>query len=356
MPVYVNARFLTQPITGVQRYATEISLHLKKMVPWTKFITPGNIVHRYIAEILDAKPVGRFSGYLWEQIELPKYLKGFGSPLLINLANTAPLFYKEQIVTIHDVAFLRNPLWFSKKFCYYYKLLIPRIARKSLKVVTVSKFSKKEIVNLMDIDERKIKVIYNAVSSEFVSMAKNGLPNEYGKYILAVSSLDPRKNFKNLILAFGRLKLQDTKLIIVGSGNRVFADEGLREVASFRNDIVFVNDTVDDELLTGLYKNAICFVYPSLYEGFGLPPLEAMACGCPTVVSNAASLPEVCGDAAYYVDPHDVDSIADGMRKVLTDDDLRRSLIKKGLERVNFFSWERSAREFLRVFEEVLKS
>jgi len=108
--------------------------------------------------------------------------------------------------------------------------------------------------------------------------------------------------------------------------------------------------------LIGLYKNARLLIYPSLYEGFGLSPLEAMACGCPIIVSNTTSLPEVCGDAAYYVDPLDVDSIAEGLIAVLTDDALRQGLIQKGLERVKFFSWEKSAKEYMKVFEEVLNT
>jgi len=350
---YINARFLTHKITGVQRYAVEISRQLKKLCPEVEFAAPKNIIHKGLAKDLDVKIIGKHTGHVWEQHDLPGFLKKRGTPLLLNLSNTAPLFYKNSLVTIHDIAFFRNPLWFSKKFFYFYRFLIPRIAKKSLKVVTVSDFSKKEIMDILSVDEGRIEVIYNAVSSKFMDRAKSGFFNEYDKYILAVSSLDPRKNFVNLLLAFKGLKLQDTKLIVVGSRHRVFADVGLKEVASSCENIVFVDNSVDDDLLAGLYKNAILFVYPSLYEGFGLPPLESMACGCPVVVSNAASLPEVCGDAAYYVNPHDVDSIADGMRKVLTDDDLRRSLVKKGLERVNFFSWERSAREFLRVFEEV---
>ncbi len=115
-----------------------------------------------------------------------------------------------------------------------------------------------------------------------------------------------------------------------------------------------MNYKINDKILYNLYKNAKLFVFPSLYEGFGLPPLEAMACGCPVVVSNVASLPEVCGDAGYYVDPYCVESIAEGIYQVLTDESLRQSLIQKGLERAALFSWEKSAREHLKVFEETL--
>ena len=124
----------------------------------------------------------------------------------------------------------------------------------------------------------------------------------------------------------------------------------------FLKDRVVFLDYVPEKDLPHLYSEAAAFVFPSLYEGFGLPPLEAMACGCPVIVSNAASLPEVCGDAAYYVDPYDVESIAEGIYKVLMNEILRQDLIAKGLERVKLFSWEKAAKEHLKVFEEVLNS
>ena len=143
--------------------------------------------------------------------------------------------------------------------------------------------------------------------------------------------------------------------MVVGEENRVFGGEGLKELIQSSDGIVH-HRIVDDQMLLRLYRNARIMVYPSLYEGFGLPPLEAMGCGCPVVVSNATSLPEVCGDAAYYIDPYTVESIAEGMCKVLTDDSLRQSLIRKGLGRAKMFTWEKSAKEHLKVFEEVMAS
>lgn len=353
MKIYINARFLTQQITGVQRYAIEISTQLNTVHTDITFVTPKKIIHKDLAKKLNISINGRLSGHLWEQIELPKYLKKHNNPLLINLANTAPLFYKNQIVTIHDLAFLRNPKWFSSKFYLYYKLLIPKIAENSLKIITVSNFSRKEIVNLLNIPEEKVGVIYNAVSQDFIELSRDNFENKYGEYILSVASLDPRKNFKNLVLSFNKLNLKGTKLVIVGSENKVFADQKLKSLIQENPNIILTGYVTDEELI-GLYRNATFFIFPSLYEGFGLPPLEAMACGCPVVVSNAASLPEVCGDAAYYVNPYNVESIAEGMYKVLTDETLRQSLIQKGIERAKLFSWEKSAKEHIRVFEEVL--
>ncbi|MBI5055310.1 MAG: glycosyltransferase family 4 protein [Nitrospirae bacterium] len=352
--IFINSRFLSQNITGVQRYAAEISKQIKRLYPDTAFISPLNTINKRLSKELTPASIGKTTGSLWEQIELPLHLKKFGSPLLLNLANTAPLFYKNQIVTIHDMAFFRKPEWFSKTFSCYYKFLIPQIAKNSAKIITVSYFSRKEIVRLLKVPEEKVQVIYNAVSEKFLRPSEYPVDFGYGDYILAVSSLDPRKNFKALISAFDRIKLPGFKLIIAGERKKIFADVELNNLIDENKKIIFVGYASDDDL-ANLYKKARLFVFPSLYEGFGLPPLEAMACGCPVVVSNVASLPEVCGDAAYYIDPYSEESIAVGMHRVSTDNSLRQDMIKKGLERAKIFSWEKSAREHIKVFEEVLR-
>ncbi|MBI5408865.1 MAG: glycosyltransferase family 4 protein [Nitrospirae bacterium] len=355
MHIYINARFLSQNITGVQRYAVEISRQLKTLHKDISLLAPNEILHKELSMELGVYALGKRSGHLWEQMELSRYLKKLGSPLLLNLANTAPAYYRDQIVTIHDLAFLRNPGWFSRAFYYYYRFLIPQIAKNALKIVTVSNFSKKEIVELLKVPEEKVEVIYNAVSERFLAVSEKTIDYKHGEYILAVSSINPRKNFKNLISAFGRLKLSGVKLVIAGERKNIFADKELNNLIGENKNIIFYGYASDEDLIS-LYKNAKLFIYPSLYEGFGLSPLEAMACGCPVVVSNTTSLPEVCGDAAYYVDPFTVDSIAEGLNAVLTDEALRQGLIQKGLERVKLFSWEKSAKEHIKVFEEVLNT
>ena len=351
--IAVNSRFLTQQITGVQRAALEISRYLRKLAPDIEYIAPKNILNKRAAKELNAISCGSLKGHLWEQTELIRYLKKQDNPLLINPANTAPLFYKRQIVTIHDMSWLRNPSWFSKKFYYLYKFLIPKIAKNSLTVVTVSEFSKKEIMNLLEMPEEKIRVVHNAISGAFSNMLKMPPKKNNNNYVLAVSSIDPRKNLNNLLLSFNKLNLKNMKLVVAGSENKIFAQHKLRNLISINKNITFTG-YISEEEMVDLYRNAKLFVFPSLYEGFGLPPLEAMACGCPVIASNVASLPEVCGDAAYYVAPYDVESIAEGMYKVLTDDNLKQNLIKKGFERVKLFSWEKSAEEYIKVFDEVM--
>ncbi len=346
--IVVNARFLTQKITGTQRFAIEISKRLKKLLPSVKFVAPHNILHKDLAEELETNVIGNTTSHLWEQITLPRYLKAAGNPILINLVNTAPLFYKKQIVTIHDLAFLRNPKWFSKTFYLYYRFLIPKIVKNSQKILTVSYFSKNEIMELLHIPQTKIEVIYNAVDVKF-----HFNPNaKKKKYILTVSSIDPRKNLKNLILAYKKLSPKDYKLIIAGSKNKIFNNTDFREAINGVPGIEFTGH-VNDKKLVKLYQEATLFVFPSLYEGFGLPPLEAMACGTPVIVSKTASLPEVCGDAAYYVDPHDPDNIAKGIKDVLYNKELQNQLIAKGFARVKMFEWKNSVEKLLKIINEL---
>lgn len=338
----VNARFLTQKITGVQRFAIEISKSLKLQLPNVRFVSPAEIIHKEVASFLEVETYGKLNSHLWEQLELPVYLKKHKNPLLINFSNTAPLFYKNQVVTIHDLSFIINPAWFSKPFRIFYSFLIPKIARKSVKVITVSNSSKKDIHQLLGIDLSKIEVIYNSISADFKNINNIKKKNMYGKYILAVSSLDPRKNFLNLIKAFIEANLPNTKLVIVGSENKVFSNQNIKDLVYNNKSIVFTG-YVDDGELINLYRHALLFIYPSLYEGFGLPPLEAMACSCPTIVSKVASLPEVCGEASYYINPNNITSITEGIIKLAESEKLRAELINKGLKRVNLFNWEASA-------------
>lgn len=164
----INSRFLTQQITGVQRFAIEISLRLKDMLKDNVlFVAPNNIVQFEIAKQLNVKIIGKHTGHLWEQWDLPKWLKHNGSPLLLNLCNLAPLRYKNKISTIHDVSFVRFPQTYSRKFLLLYQFIIPKIILSSKLILTVSQFSKDEIVDVYKTDDKKIVVVYNAVSSFF---------------------------------------------------------------------------------------------------------------------------------------------------------------------------------------------
>jgi glycosyltransferase involved in cell wall biosynthesis len=353
MDIYVNCRFLTQKVTGAQRFAIEISRQLKKLNPNINFISPKNIVNKNVAQELNVKILGKNTGYIWEQVDLPLYLKTKGNPLLINLVNVAPLIYKNQVVTIHDISWKHFPDSVSRQFYAVYSFLIPRIAKNSRHIFTVSEFSKKDISSQLGIPEEKFTVIYNSVSKHF-----RRLFTKKEKLILSVATLQPYKNLESLIKAFISLKnkgrLREYKLYLVGGINRkVFSNSNISRLVEGRGDIHFTGYVSDDELVK-LYNTAEAFVLPSKFEGFGIPPLEAMACGTPVIVSNAGSLPEVCGDAAYYVNPYSTEDIAKGIERVINDKKLQMELIEKGLKRVKLFSWEKSAKKLMETVEKIL--
>ena len=354
--VVVNARFLTQKITGVQRFAIELSKALKEKRPDITFVAPNNIIHTELADLLDVQIIGKTTnGVIWEQMVLPRYLAKKGKPLLINLGNVAPLFYNNNVVAIYDLAFYLHPEWFSKKAALFYNFLIPLIIKNARYILTSSLYSKNDICKYFNIKEEIVAVLYPTISKIFLDerLEKKNRANSYGDYILAVSSLDPRKNFKNLIKAFKSCKLPATNLVIVGNAHKLFAaDEELSALSKNDPTIIFTG-YVDDKELVSLYTKAKVFAYPSLFEGFGIPPLEAMACGCLTVVSNVTSLPEACGEASIYVDPFNVDNIKEGLLKSLNDGAERQRLIELGYERVKIYENDESINKLMTIIDSI---
>jgi glycosyltransferase involved in cell wall biosynthesis len=349
MPTCINARFLTQPVTGVQRFAIELSLRLKQLDSSIEFVCPKDVMQHDIFEKLGAKVIGKMTGHLWEQTDLPQYLKKQGSPLLINLGNTAPLLYKNKIVTIHDMCFKVYPKTYSKSFVHLYNFITPNIIRTSKHVVTVSEFSKDEIIRYYKTDKDMISVIYNATDESFRPVYDSDLLKE--NYFLAVSSLNYRKNFLAIFQAFDIVaaKNKDIKLYLIGDlESKSFAKIDISGYLNSRR--IKILGRVSDTELIKYYSNAEGFVYPSLYEGFGIPPLEAQSCGCPILLSNASCLPEIFEESALYCDPFSIDSIASNMLKMF-DVNIRESLKAKNKENVNRFSWNQSAITLLNLIQ-----
>lgn len=341
MKVAINGRFLTQKVTGVQRYARQITTHLIKagidleiLVPRRSTLDLPEVFKPYV------KRVGFMKGHAWEQFELP--LKRDKTRVLLNFCNTAPVLDSNKYVIIHDLAFFENPKWFAFNFSAFYRFLIPKIARTSKKVGTVSQFSKDEITKFLNLSKSKVFITPNGFShinpENFKRNGQVSKPEEVT--LLTVGSIDPRKNQQVLIDAM-QLLPEEFKLYIVGDRNKNF---NLPNFSSQNKRVIFTG-YLSDEKLKSLYRKADLFVYPSVYEGFGVPVLEAMSYGLPVIASRRASIPEVIGSAAYLVDEvKDPKSWAEAIMAKHLDKDWQKSTRLKGYSRLDNFNWPNSAK------------
>lgn len=369
MKIGINGRFLVAKQTGVQRAAYNLTRSLvaidrrNQYFLFTGESQIGNPDWDYPNVELITSPLkvgDNLRNHWWEQFTLPRLAKKHGVDILHSPANMAPLFYKgPAIVHIHDLCFVVNPQWYSYLFHSVYNFLIPRLARKATRVITNSNNSRNDLLQFCNIDAGRVNLIYWAVDESFTPDPEPEadrlveIPEE--GYILYVGSLEPRKNISNLVEAFQRLRNQypnlKTKLILIGGESPLFADVRLK-IKRYREDVIF-KGFVNDLALREYYRRATVVAYPSLYEGFGLPPLEAMASGTPVVTSMTSSIPEVVGDAALMVSPYDYQQLSDALAQVILDENLRQHLRKKGLEQVKRFSWKIVARSIIAVYHEV---
>lgn len=340
--IVINARFLTQDIRGVQRFAEQVCLELKTLRSDLLFVTPDGIRRHDSARQLGVSVIGRNRGHLWEQLDLPLWLARRGNPPLVSLCNTAPMLYGNQIAAHHDITYVRHPESYSPLFRRLYRTMTPLLLRRIRALITVSEFSRREISQHYGYPVRNICVVPNAVSPRFRPFCASDREGAARPYLLAVSSPNAHKNFERMVAAFLSLEgFDDVELRIVGDSHSVFSPDSCRVNGNQR--IRMLGRLSDDELVEE-YQSARAFVFPSLYEGFGIPPLEAQACGCPVIAAHAASIPEVLGESALYFDPLDVDSIARTMSLVLQDANLRADLRTLGEANVARYSWAASAR------------
>ncbi|MDP6849727.1 MAG: glycosyltransferase family 1 protein [Planctomycetota bacterium] len=356
--LFINARFLTEPMTGLQRSGIEILSELHAM------LDEGEIDAQQWRFVLLApdfgdelpdwprfefKAGGIFRSHLWEQLSLPRLAKG---PLLC-LKNTAPIRHTQLISMIHDALVWEQPDSYSISFGRLYRFLLPRVARRSRVVLTPSKNSADLLSERTSVPRNRFVVVSNGhehalrTNSDTSVLEKHSLFS--GKYLIAVSSHMKNKNFYNAARAVREAKLSNIPLVVVGGANpEVF--EGSNELPDNCRTI----GRVGDSALRALYENSLGLIFPSFHEGFGLPPLEAMALGCPVIVSQTSSLPEVCGDAALYCNPSDVSDIARQVSRLANDRGLVAELKQKGLAQAKKFSWRTTARTVWKAVEENL--
>jgi len=344
MKAYINGRFLSQQITGVQQFAFEICRYLQNADLDLTLLVPKGVTVPHALSHLPSVTVGKNSGYLWEQVELPSWLKKQGSPLLINFCNTAPLMYPNQWVTIHDLAFMHHPEWFSGSFSRVYRFLIPRIAKRSKKIFTVSQTIERQLQTVLRVPAEKITILYNGISHDLLK-AGHAAPGNRKKMILTVSSINPRKNLDTLIEAFSISGLTDYELVIVGATNAVFAQR--KKQKPLPPHVRFAGYVNNEELIR-LYRDAALMVSLSHDEGFGIPVLEALYSGCQVLLSDIPVYRECFGDVALFTSATDAQKAAADMNYALQHPPLALS-IHGLLER---YSYEASAKKLTKLLRE----
>ncbi|CAG9231653.1 glycosyltransferase family 4 protein [Burkholderia vietnamiensis] len=348
----INGKFTAQRMTGVQRTAYELTCELARIADDApSLIVPPDHDPAALPAGARAQPSTHLRGTLWEQWALPRTTRG---RTLLSLCNIGPLFKRDQLVMIHDAAIFDLPDGYSLAFRLWYRFAFWMIKRRARHLVTVSHFSRARLAATLRISPARVSVVPNAVDHIDRIDADPGVLSrlnlEPDRYVLFVGSLAPGKNLVRALAAIALMRESHPTLrfVIAGGANaKIF---GVREAGLREDDpcVTWAGYVTDGEL-KALYANAGAFVFPSLYEGFGLPPLEAMRCGCPVIASHEGSLPEVCGGAALLCDAYSPPDIAAAIARVMDDADLRDRLRVLGREHAQRYSWQRSARALLEI-------
>jgi len=348
---YVNGKFLAQRLTGVQRAAREWLSAVDRLLcaepsaneRWVVLHPPQ--ARAPALRAIETRSVGRpgMPLHWWEQWTLPRAAR---AGLLLNLAGSAPWFGGRQIATLHDAAVWDQPQAYTWVFRLWYRALFRRLGRGAVRLLTVSEFSRSRLAVRLGLPPQRISVLRNGANHLAALREDADLLDRLGlsgrPFLLAVASANPSKNLARLVAAYAQAGLSGrADLVLVGGTNgQVFASAALPAVKGVRS-----LGPLDDAGLKALYGGAVALVQPSLYEGFGLPPLEAMACGCAVAAARAAALPEVCGEAATYFDPLSEQDMALAMRRLVQDEGLREGLRRAGRARAATFSWDAAARQ-----------
>lgn len=383
MKIAIDASKAVNESAGIARYTQEIIKNLSRLYPKDKFFLYFNFLrgkeekNKKIESLVAGQDninykIYPIMGYLKER------LFNFSFPITKSWVKNCDVVHATeflsfdnglkipQVLTVHDLTMIKFPTHRGKEAIRHGKIL-KKACLNANQIISVSHSTKKDLIDLFDINPDKISVIHLGANKNFRRLQNQ---NESKKallkykinfpFILFLGTVEPRKNIKNLLLAFEKFsensQFKDARLIIIGkkgwNSEEIFTTH---DSLKFKNKVLFL-DFVPNEDIIHFYNQAILFCFPSLYEGFGFPILEAMACGCPVLTSNISSLPEVGGNAAYYINPQNIKEIADAMQKILVDNIMRENMVKLGIEQAKKFSWERCAEETHKVYEEALKN
>ncbi|MEW8625379.1 MAG: glycosyltransferase family 1 protein [Candidatus Thiodiazotropha sp.] len=356
----INGRFLSRNHTGVERVAKEtlnsieevLSICDKDPSSVLSYLFPQ--INDNIKKTIQSKEInfntGSLSGQLWEQLELPKLSY---NTWLYNPCNVGPIFKRKSVLTIHDAQVYLIPNSYSLSFRVWYKTILPILGRTSKIVTTVSRYSKEKLEYFNVVPKGKVKVIYNGcdhikrIKTDLNILDKYNIRKK--EYFFAIGSMSPHKNLHTLAKALPLIKERSVPLVIAGSKmEKIFTNSDVVQ----GNNVIYVG-RVNDSELKALYENAICLLFPSLFEGFGLPPLEAMSCGCPVIASNTSSIPEICGSSVLYANPYSYNEWANKMNEILLDTNLHHTMVHKGYDVSSTYTWRKAAIRLLKLIAEI---
>lgn len=357
--VYINGRFLTQKTTGVQRFAREIVLALSQLRDDVVIVTPKLTLDNRQCNMdfyrkLNIVEVGKMQGHIWEQIELLRFMHSTKNGILLNLCNTAPIFYNFNIYTLHDVIFKRYPKSYDFKFRWFYNILSSMLLKKSIEIFTVSNFSKDEIIKFYPwVDVNKINIVYNAVPTVLngcANLIREG--SVRNTTFITQAYFNDNKNIYVILDALKLIKRNDFKISIIGDLSEK-EPEKLEE--ALKDARVEYLGRVSDEKLVFLYSTSLAYIIPSRIEGFGIPALEAQKFGCPVISSNTGSLPEILKESAIFFNPEDPKELASLILMLLDSNaNIINELINNGYVNANRFSFQKSAEIVDRVLNKYL--
>lgn len=372
MDIGIVSSFIDEFSGGIGVYTHQILKNLNKMDKENDY----HLIH-YLKNDLDVykenneiiipknRLIRGWGSYMfWRYFTLPQKLKKYPLDVVHDPYELGPFTFSQpfrKVITVHDLTPMLFPGLFKSGDVMLHRLLLKKTIEKADKIITVSYNSQRDIMDLLNVPEEKIEVIYNGKDDAFKQLKSKEIRNVREKYglpphfILCVGGLHPIKNIPRLLKAF-YIACNDGvehKLVIVGG-----VVDGVEEIfhtlniLKLEDKVIFTGKVSNDDLI-GLYNAADLFLYPCLYAGFGLPPLEAMACGTPVITSCSSSLPEIVGDAAVLINPYQTRDLACAIKRVLSDDDMMGSMVKNGLKRSKMFNWRKTAYETLKVYKEV---